>query len=339
MLCGKGSVARIAETNFWIMSTDEFLIYDFEQQGPFWHLCTPGDLSGLLFREAKDFVYGMNLVAHAAALHESVDIYTFVIMNNHLHFVLSGDQEDCIAFFNFISKRLKRYLSLQERVSDFNGFNYKLFSINDLYYMRNVIAYINRNAYVANTSYTPYNYPWGTSPYFFNPLCERIIFTPLSGFSVRQLRSIFFTRNVDFPDSFKFFDGYVLPSSYCKIDRAEQFFRSPNNYFHLLSRQVESYAFIAREIGDRVTYTDDELFSVAVSLSSKEYEVKKISELDKEQKIALATKLHFNYNATNKQLKRVLRLDEVVLDSLFPTSKRTPGCVSGSTPGCVSGKK
>ena len=159
MLCGKGSVARIAETNFWIMSTDEFLIYDFEQQGPFWHLCTPGDLSGLLFREAKDFVYGMNLVAHAAALHESVDIYTFVIMNNHLHFVLSGDQEDCIAFFNFISKRLKRYLSLQERVSDFNGFNYKLFSINDLYYMRNVIAYINRNAYVANTSYTPYNYP------------------------------------------------------------------------------------------------------------------------------------------------------------------------------------
>ena len=90
MLCVKGSVARIAETNFWIMSTDEFLIYDFEQQGPFWHLCTPGDLGGLLFREAKDFVYGMNLVAHAAALHESVDIYTFVIMNNHLHFVLRG---------------------------------------------------------------------------------------------------------------------------------------------------------------------------------------------------------------------------------------------------------
>ena len=97
----------------------------------------------------------------------------------------------------------------------------------------------------------------------------------------------------------------------------------------MLSRQVESYAFIAREIGDRVTYTDDELFSVAVSLSRKEYEVKKISELDKEQKIAVATKLHFNYNATNKQLKRVLRLDEVVLDSLFPTSKHSSGCVSG----------
>lgn len=323
------SVCNIVELQkffCWIMSVEEILNYEFESHGPFWHLCTPGDLSGLLFRETKDFVYGMNLVAHAVAVHKKeVDIYTFVIMSNHFHFVLRGNQEDCISFFNFIFRRLKRYLSLHGRISDLDGFNYKLFEISDLYYMRNVIAYINRNPYVANSSYTPYNYSWGTSSYLFNSLSERIIFTPLSKFTVRQLRSIFFTRNVDFPTTFRFIDGYVVPSSYCKISQTEQYFRSPSHYFHILSRQVESYALIAREIGDWVTYTDDELFSVAVSLSIKDYDIKKISELDKDQKIAVATKLHFNYNATNKQLKRVLRLDEVVLDSLFPMSKRSPG--------------
>lgn len=307
------------------MSVEEILNFEFGSQGPFWHLCTPGDLSGLLFRESKDFVYGMNLIAHAADVCKSVDIYTFVIMNNHFHFVLCGAEESCIAFFNFISKRLKRYLSMEGRVSDFNGFGYKLFKINDLYYMRNVIAYIGRNPYVANSSYTPYNYPWGTSSLFFNNLTEKLIYTPLNSFTVRQLRSAFFTRNVDFPETFRFIDGYVSPTSYCKIALAEQFFRSPSHYFHVLSRQVENYALIAREIGDRVTYTDDELFSVAASLSIKEYGVKKLFELDKDQKISVAKILHFNYNATNKQLKRVLRLDGIVLDSLFPMSKNISG--------------
>ena len=305
------------------MMTEDFFNFDFESCGPFWHLCTPGDLSGVLFREVKDFVYGMNLVAHAAAKHPSVDIYTFVLMSNHLHFVLSGTEEDCISFFDFISRRLKRYLAARERISDFKGFACKLFKVNDLQYLRNVIAYVNRNAYVARRSNTPYSYLWGSAYCFYNGLCDRIFSTPLSGFTVRELRSMFFTRNVDLPDTYRFVDGYVFPLSYCKIDLAESLFMSPNHYFNMLSRQVESYAKISRELGDLVTYTDDELFTTIVSLCNKDFNVKKISELDKEQKISLAKKLHFNYNASNKQIKRVLRLDEVVVDALFPMTRKS----------------
>ena len=304
------------------MVAEDFLNYDFVSRGPFWHLCTPGNLSGVLFRELQDFVYGMNLVAHAAAQHPRVDIYTFVLMSNHMHFVLSGSEEDCLSFFNFIFKRLRRYLALRERISDFKGFACKLFAISDILYLRNVIAYVNRNAYVASRSHTPYTYLWGSAYCFFNGLCAKIISTPLSNFTVRQLRSMFFTRDVNLPETYQFLDGYVVPNSYCKIDLAENFFMSSNHYFNLLSRQVESYAQISRELGDMVTYTDDELFTALISLSIKDFNVKKISELDKNQKIELAKKLHFNYNASNKQIKRVLRLDEVVVDGLFPMTKK-----------------
>jgi len=40
--------------------------------------------------------------------------------------------------------------------------------------------------------------------------------------------------------------------------------------------------------------------------------------LDKSSKIELAKKLHFDYNASNKQIKRILRLDEHIVNSLFP---------------------
>ncbi len=305
------------------MSVEDFLNEEFLVKGPFWHLCTPGDLSGVLFREEKDFVYGMNLVAHAAVFHwGKVVIYTFVLMNNHLHFVLSGAEEDCMEFFSFIARRLKRYLGLQDRVFDFKGFGCKLFKIDDLQYLRNVIAYINRNAYVASRSYTPYAYFWGVGYCFFNCAMDFVVGKPLKDFTVRELRSMFFTRNVAFPSGFRFVRGYVSPDCYCNVRGAEQFFRNPNQYFNLVSRQVESFVSIARELGDRVTYTDDEIYSVAISSALKDFDVRKVSDLDSEQKISLAKKLHFGYNASNKQIKRVLRLDEVVVDGLFPQSRR-----------------
>lgn len=39
----------------------------FQENGPFWHLCTPGDLLGIIFRDRDDYVLGMNAVALCTA--------------------------------------------------------------------------------------------------------------------------------------------------------------------------------------------------------------------------------------------------------------------------------
>ena len=75
------------------MNYDDYCESAFAECGSSWHLFTPGDLSGVLFREKEDYVYGMNLVALCAGkFWESIRLYTFQIMSNHFHFVLSGEK-------------------------------------------------------------------------------------------------------------------------------------------------------------------------------------------------------------------------------------------------------
>jgi hypothetical protein len=42
------------------------------------------------------------------------------------------------------------------------------------------------------------------------------------------------------------------------------------------------------------------------------------SQLSAQQKVDTALYMHFNYNATNQQLRRMLRLDLSILEELFP---------------------
>ena len=138
-----------------------------EENRKFWHLCTPGQLSGEIFRERKDFVFGMNLVALLAAIHmEWVGIYTFELMHNHFHFVMSGEDGDIMHFFNDLYKRLKRYLVSEGRFSDLKDFCPTLVPIDNITHLRNVIAYANRNGYLANKNTTPFSYYWGANRFF-----------------------------------------------------------------------------------------------------------------------------------------------------------------------------
>ena len=90
------------------MKYDDLCEVEFNSRGPFWHVCTPGDLSGILFRDEEDYVFGMNAVALSAAEYlGKVDIYTFQIMSNHFHFVVAGILDDVESFFRRFLKRVR----------------------------------------------------------------------------------------------------------------------------------------------------------------------------------------------------------------------------------------
>ena len=83
-------------------------------------------------------------------------------------------------------------------------------------------------------------------------------------------------------------------------------------------RNAEAFSQIAARLKDSIFLTDDELFSVLCSHISKEYSIKKPSELTAQQKIDTARHLHFGYNASNQQLRRMLRMDMAILEEMFP---------------------
>ena len=106
--------------------------------------------------------------------------------------------------------------------------------------------------------------------------------------------------------------------SFCDINLGESMFRDARSYFNSLTRNAEAFSQIASRLKDSIFLTDEELYSVICSYINKEYSVKTPAQLSGQQKIDTARHMHFNYNASNQQLRRMLRLDMSILEELFP---------------------
>ena len=105
--------------------------------------------------------------------------------------------------------------------------------------------------------------------------------------------------------------------SFCRIDIGQSMFQDARSYFHALTRNAEAYSQVALRLKDKVFLTDDEMFVVASRYASDEFSVK-LRMLTPDQKIQLARKLHYDYNASNNQIRRLLNLNIAVLNELFP---------------------
>ena len=297
--------------------------YEFYELGPVWHMCSNGTHQYAIFRNRDELIYGMNLVALAASNYiDEIKMLTFEVMSNHFHFVVACKEELLKQFENEITKKLHRYLAQQNRASDLKGFSFKNFRISDLKYLQTVICYTNRNGYLVDNNSTPFTYPWGANSYFFNPSAQWEPAVDISELGIAKIRSIFKIREYKGKGNLKFLThkGYFSPASFCHIQLAEKLYRDARHYFSLISRQVESYSQIAKELGDSIYYTDEEMFSAIYNHCAKKYDVKNPSLLGRNDKIEVAKMMKYDFNANNAQIMRLLKIDERILDELFPKS-------------------
>ena len=299
--------------------------YDFYELGPVWHLCTPGMHQCSIFRTREDFVFGMNLVALAASSYrDEIKILTFELMSNHFHFVMACEEPTLNGFFDFIYKRLRRYLAAQQRAGDVNALSFNYFAVKDLRYLLTLIAYVNRNGYLVDPNHSPFTYPWGANMFFFNPCALELPSVEVSKLSLDKKRQIFKSRNFEIQPDYRYLTGagYISPASYCHLSLAEGLFKDARHYFGMISRKVESYSQIAKELGDSIFYTDEEMFAAVYSHCANRYDVKNPTLLGRNDKIEVAKLMKYDYNASNSQIMRLLKIDERILDELFPP---TPG--------------
>lgn len=297
--------------------------FEFYELGPVWHLCSSGVHQCTIFRTAEEFAYGINLAAYAtASFNSEIKMLTFEVMSNHYHFVMACKEKVLGKFSDFITKKLHRFLVSQNRGSDLKGFELKYFQIKDLRHLQTAICYVNRNGYLVDNNCTPFTYPWGANSYFFNPATLWEPSVELSALSIAKIRSIFKSREYKLSGNLKYLPnkGYISPASFCDIKSAENLFRDAREYFSLISRKVESYSQIAKELGDTVFYTDEEIYSAIYSHCAKKYDIKNLTLLGRNEKIEVAKLMKYDYNASNSQIMRLLKIDERILDELFPTT-------------------
>ena len=301
----------------------------FQRGGPYWHLYTDGEIMEIIFSQPQDFMFGITLLGLCCAAFPRCRVLTFALMSNHIHIILAGAEKDVRDFFSYFKERLRRYLSGEKRFCRMELFNAELFQIPDLQALRNEIVYVNRNGYVVSPDCTPFSYWWSAGVFFFNPMGKMLPVSPFASLSDRQRRSLCRSRPITLPDRFCVLDGFLptqgaesgqllFPPSFCAIGEAEGFFRDAHQYFRHLSRDHEAFSEVAQRLGERIFLTDDELYGAVRSICKKEYRDCNPNLLPAKEKMDLARKLHFDYNATNKQIQRMLKLSPARVDELFP---------------------
>lgn len=290
----------------------------FINNGPYWHLYTDGTKMQNIFCNDEEFIIGMWCLATALHLCKSIRVITFELMGNHIHLILAGQKEDCIMVFEIFTSRLKQVFAKAGRIINWNSLKMDILPIEDIQALRNEIIYVNRNAFVANPSYTPDSYPWGGGCAYFNPWLRHVKTTPLENMKVNSQRALLHTRDVSPFSQLIEAGGMPFIPSFCDIKLGESMFRDARTYFNSLTRNAEAFSQIAARLKDSVFLTDEELYSVICTYINKEYSVKTPSQLSAQQKIDTARRMHFNYNASNQQLRRMLRMDIAILEELFP---------------------
>ena len=288
--------------------------------GPCYHIYTAEGFDTVFVTEA-DFKAGMTILAICAMAFPDIRILTFQLMGNHLHLTVAGARERCLALFDLFKKRLQSYLKRSGSPADLKDWDCSIKEITDLKYLRTVIVYTNRNGFVVNHDDTPFSYRWGANRFFFNPDSVAIHTMSREKLTVRQVRGVMHSADFDWAAGLPLTDGYVSPLAFCDIRSAMALFRDAHHYFHMVSRDVESQKMIARELGESVFYSDNELFNAAVFFIREKYGISSPSILPKESKIETAVWMHHDYNAGNRQIARILRLDLPVLDALFPPGR------------------
>ena len=125
---------------------------------------------GLWFRDEEDFVTGMNYVAIQAALTPEVVVLAFILMSNHVHFVLCGTCQEVEDFVNGFKGRFSHYLGRKYGIKEFlrrNKLDIKEISEDEAEALERAIAYVQMNCVAASICLYPGQYPWGTGSTFF----------------------------------------------------------------------------------------------------------------------------------------------------------------------------
>ena len=299
-----------------------------------WHFSTDGNFSSVLFQDETDFIDGMNRVCIVSMKHKVV-ILAFVLMDNHLHFILHGDLTECIIFMQDYIRRTSVAFHQRHGVSHiFKGVPVNHQAVTTDRYLKTAICYVFKNPPCAGTRFMGWNYHWGSGGMYFrmderwssskriqhgsgpgsgpneydeaSPRSEPAVANSTSDMSKNQ-RKRYFKTNAAIPDGLALHEGIVLPYEYVAVDIVEELFRSTRsfNYFMCITKEDE----IEKKGGyiSRLSIPDNELRQCRDELLKERFG-KGIRMLGTDERLLLGKLLKRKYNCSTKQISRMVSL-------------------------------
>ena len=282
-----------------------------------WLITTDHLEEDLWFRDEEDFKVGMNFVAIQASCCPDVVVLAFILMSNHVHFVLRGTRQKVESFIRQFKHRYSIYYNARWGVKKFlrlNGVDIKEIPYDDEAPER-AIAYVQMNCVAANICAHPGQYPYGSGDVFFNR--RRCNGTRLGDLSARARERLLHTNCEALPPDWRLGpEGFILPQEYVDEQSVEARFRTPGrmNYFLASSSKARKRL----ESKEHLPAFRDQIILAALpdlcrSLFGKETFV----ELSSGEQTEFMRQLRFRFSADVNQIARVCGLSYAVAARLI----------------------
>lgn len=295
----------------------------------------------LLFRNFQDYVVAMNYVA-LQAFKCGVFVLAFVLMSNHMHFVLLCSKERAKAFINGFKTAYSRYLWRKYGCREhLRRLKVEIRAVRGEEAVEWAVAYVQMNPVAANICASPFEYPWGTGNTFFKAttgegdggiaggvtlpaggrrvggsaseqgqpqvvMLERS--RPVKELSERKRFKILHSRE-DVPGSWRIGDaGYVLPESYVRKDIVESTYRTPRRMLYFLKNSSKAKQRLAMTDANIPAFRDQVILAAVPDLCQSLFRKRSVDELSEEQLVELLRQLRYRFSASAHQLARVTGL-------------------------------
>lgn len=280
----------------------------------FYHICSDGNFSSVLFRNTTDFKAAMNRIAVCAYKTPGIKILAFVLMDNHVHFVVSCTSESACRkfiaeFFRLTGKYNWDYYRQKATV---RGIPVKVIRETDEDSLKTVIAYVLKNPTKARLGMF-FNYPWGTGALYFGGSKEyEQSLVRLGDVSVeeagpyavrRQCRTLF-----RLPADWILRDGVILPDNYVDVQAVEKLYGTSRSYMYFLSLNKDDE--IERDMGEwsELRMSDSELRTERDRIIQEMFGKNAVITLTAPERLKLAVALRRRFVCSKKQLSRIVHL-------------------------------
>ena len=276
----------------------------------FYHVCTDGNAIPWLFQDDEDFIAGVNRIA-LCLLRVHIEVVAFILMDNHIHFLLYGSALQCKKFIKHYKMLTGRWIAYKYGSREYlRMLPTEMIRIDDEENLLNVLAYIDRNSIAAGYKYLPHEYPWGSARYLF---CDSRYGTreladlrSIDSMSVVEQRALFRTR-MTLPGEWKVDrNGMIHPKSFMDLSRLEQIFKSPSRYSYFLAKKIEGHVEMQFTHARKVFMPDKELREIVRNMSRRLFGCEDVRELDVKSRIDIAKRLRYDYASTVKQISRMV---------------------------------
>lgn len=277
----------------------------------YYHCATKGLPDDILFSSREQFIAGMNRVGFClVSLNFSVIIIAFVLMDNHVHFILYGTEEECKKFMDQYKRFTEIWLGNNSPNEQNKRWDIGCWIISNKEKLMEKICYVLRNPLVAGMGVHPLFYPWGSGLLMFTstdkPSTDANL-TAVGEISTYQQRKLFKTK-IKIPSEWLITpEGMIWPGSYVSYKRAEAAFDSVYNFMYELNKKIEDV--VNQEMyGSDISLPDKDVLVIARSSAADHFNENDLDLLSIPDRLELCRILHKTHSIDIKQVGRLLHL-------------------------------